>query len=570
MNQFAAKSEAQFKELRQIIELQQAIIIGDLNPHDLMKLVCQHTQELTKASGAVIEMQEGDEMIYTAGSGTLANVIGIRLKVASSLSGVAVTTNQVLQCDDSETDPRVDHEACRRVGAVSMICVPLVHKKNKPVGVLKVVAPVAHAFNQRCVDILQLLAGIVSASISHASEAAEKRRALELLQESETRLREAVEMKAQFLANMSHEIRTPINGVMGMAHMLLDTNLDSQQSQYTEIIRSSADSLLSLVNDILDFSKNEANKLALESVSFELRQVFDDIHRILFHTAEKKGLRFQYSIARDLPSHVIGDPSRVRQILCNLASNAIKFTSHGSVWMHVHGKSREDGSWQLRFEIQDCGIGIPKEALPRMFQPFSQVDSSTTRKFGGTGLGLSICKQLVDLMGGDIGVDSRESHGSTFWFAVTLKEGGSTAVTSEKEVTPETQASAQRLRLLVAEDNSVNQMIVSKMIEKLGHKATIVANGQEALEVLQLAPYDMVIMDCQMPELDGYEATRRIRQLSQENLRKIPVIAMTAHAMTGDREKCLECGMNDYVTKPTKIMDLRSAIERCLNLIIRN
>ena len=559
----APANNEQFEELQQIIELQQTVVVADLSVKELMELICDRTQLLTHAEGAVIEMAEGDEMVYTAGSGSLKSMVGVRLKIASSLSGLSVRTNQILQCENSETDPRVDREACRRVGAISMICVPLRHK-NKAIGVLKVTSPKAYAFNQKCVDLLQLLAGLLSASIAQAAETAEKNRAFELLKASEAQSREAAQMKAEFLANMSHEIRTPINAVMGMANLLMDTSLQNEQKQYTEIIRTSADTLLTLINDILDFSKIEANKMRLETVDFDLKQVMEDIYRILAHMAEKKGLAFNYSIDPSLPRHVMGDPSRVRQVLCNLANNAIKFTSQGSVHMHVRGEKKADRQWQLRFEVTDTGIGISQEGLTRMFQPFSQVDTSTTRKYGGTGLGLSICKQLVELMNGRIGVHSEEGQGSTFWFSLDVPESNVAPIHRQDVI--QVAGPGQKLRFLVAEDNSVNQMIVSKMLEKLGHGATIVANGLEAIEALKLAPYDMVLMDCQMPEMDGYEATRQIRLL-KIGFQAIPIIAMTAHAMAGDREKCLACGMNDYITKPTQITDLQAAIDRCTSQV---
>jgi PAS domain S-box-containing protein len=653
------------EDLAQIIELQQEVATTDLPLADLMKLICARTQQLTQAAGAVVEMAEGDDMVYRACSGSLEKSLGLHLKRATSLSGMSVAEGQVLHCSDSETDLRVDREACHKVGARSMICVPLRHKQL-PIGVLKVVSPLPNKFSQRHIGLLQLVANLLSASISQAEshqmlldsermfrtliegasdgiliskdgtsieantslckmfaysvqdirgkwalefvipesrahiqekiqngyskpyetigvrkdgstfdievlgktlpingenirmttirDISEKKMTERALQESEKQSREASKAKSEFLANMSHEIRTPLNGILGMTGLLSDTTLDDQQKNYIDIIRNSGDSLLSIVNDILDFSKIEAKKLTIETISFELRPAIEDIKHILNYSAKQKGLVLKTEVDETLPKYVFGDPTRLRQILMNLIGNAIKFTSKGDIQIRAYQKNH-----YTRFEIIDSGIGIPDSSIKNMFKAFTQVDSSTTRKFGGTGLGLSICRELVHAMDGEIGVTSQEGTGSTFWFEIPLPEDHSSSL--KVQVTKATlSASTKKLRVLIAEDNAVNSLIARKMAEKLGHKVTLAGNGKEAIDALNLAPYDVVLMDCQMPEMDGFEATHMIRE-SQTNYRDVCIIAMTAHAMTGDREKCLAIGMNDYVSKPMKIEDLYTVLE---------
>jgi len=408
----------------------------------------------------------------------------------------------------------------------------------------------------------------------------ERKRFEEELKKAIETAQSATQAKSEFLANMSHEIGAPINAIKGMTELVLDSELNEEQREYLSLAKESTESLMTVINDILDFSKIEVGKLDIENIPFDVfRTISSTISTMSFKTNEK-GLNLNLHMDDEIPKNLVGDPMRLRQVLVNLLSNAVKFTEKGSISVNVgiEQKFKDEKKIQLHFTVKDTGIGIPKKKIGKIFESFSQADSSITRKFGGTGLGLTISSKLVNLMGGKIWVESKEGKGSTFHFTteclVAESRNGATShgreafrdgyVQIENGIQGDTKEIEEKsYNVLLVEDHLINQKLAVTLLEKRNNKVIVANNGLEAVNILKDFDFDVVLMDIQMPEMDGFEATKVIRdKKSPVKRHDIPIIAMTAHAMSGDREKCINSGMNGYISKPINVKELFNEISR--------
>ncbi len=530
--------------------IHRSVRIGDQAAFDGLAVLDEELLKSRRASTAEIDSSVGHVVDYMTGASILIGLsLGLlvagffwftSVRLARPLTALGRAMTELQKGEDTIPIPETE--------------------RNDEVGAM---ARAVEVFRQTSIQrrLLQSETAVTNQKLQ--AEIERHRRTTESLRGAIVRAKAASKAKSAFLAMMSHEIRTPMNGVLGMASSLLGGRLNREQRDQVQIIKESGECLLEILDDILDLSKIEAGKLTLELTDFSLRDLLESTDALWRSRAEAKGLTFKMDLDFEGDDGVHADRTRLRQVLFNLIGNAIKFTESGGITVSL-SRPRDDHS-RLRFEVADTGIGIADEKKSKLFSPFEQADASTTRKFGGTGLGLAISKQLVEVMGGEIGLDSEAGKGSTFWFTI-LAEPARTDVAAATEKPDQADASLpkfqRRLRILAAEDNHVNQMVLESILKPLDCELDMVADGMEAFAAVQTKTYDVVLMDVQMPEMDGPTATRHIRALPGK-VSQLPIIALTANAMKGDREAYLACGMTEYVSKPINARELFGAILRC-------